>query len=608
MQYTKAIIIAILIITNIKVQAQEFIVPNAKTFEHKNHQTRQSIELPFYDDFAYTNASPDEALWQNQGVYVSSTFTDNAPTWGVAVFDAVNEKGVFPETANYEERYISDILTSKPINLNYPNDKTIFLSFFYEPGGFGDLPEKTDSLCLEFYDVENETWQTVWVAEGSADKTFKYVIIPIDQPEYLKDGFKFRFKNHITLGSEVYPDLAINADHWLVDMVYLNKGRSATDNSFNDLAITAPLTSLLTPYSAMPYKQFVANPQKYIAPEVASAYQNNDGKIRTIDSLKLSVAEFPNGANSQTVNGGSYNIPPKAGQAVKIKTGFNFNDKQKDSLKLKLTLKLVTDDSDPKPNNTITRIHNLSNFYAYDDGTAEAGYGLYGNGTKYGRIALKFHTDNPVQITAVKMYFNQTYNNENQDYLFLNIWKQAKNGLPETEPLFSQEGIRPEYGDTLNKFHTYKLDSLITVQDTFFIGWTQTQPKMLNIGFDLNTTANQFLYYNISGAWQPSKIKGAIMMRPVVKNLDGKKAKKRTSQKISVKPNPANENIIITIPNKTNSDVIQYQILNFSGKVVATGKTAQNFINVSELPNGIYILKAYIKQHNSYTSKFMIMH
>ena len=72
------------------------------------------------------------------------------------LFDALDINGEF-YPSQYGTKYASgDTLTSKPIDLYYPGDNTIFLSFFYQPGGFGDAPENEDELMLDFYSPEDD--------------------------------------------------------------------------------------------------------------------------------------------------------------------------------------------------------------------------------------------------------------------------------------------------------------------------------------------------------------------------------------------------------------------------------------------------------------------
>ena len=576
-----------------------------KNFSAKS--TTDTLELPFWDDFSYTGPYPDNELWIDQAVYINTQYAAEPPTWGMATFDAINSIGEFYEDASYENSFIADHLTSKPINLDLTSDDNVYLSFFFCPQGYTDAPELEDSLVLEFWNKDEQVWEQAWFAEGSSNTGFQFVIIPITEDRFLQKGFSFRFKNYASLGSSSYPDLAINVDHWHIDYVYLNKNRTASDNSFPDLAFTSPLNSIITPYSAMPWTHFLNNPEKYISEQINTSFRNNDDAIQTIDSLKLSVSEYPEGGNIQTIRAGSFNVPAFASQEISIPANFTFSDNGESSTTLELKARLVASGYDSVRNNSITRLHTFDDFYAYDDGSAEAGYGLYGSGTKYGRIAYKFCAEKPMNIVAVQMYFNRSLNDEGRDYFWLNIWEQDETGMPATEPLFSQEGVRPEYDDELNKFHTYTFDEPVFTEDTFFVGWTQTQAEMLNVGFDYNTKANQHLYYNISGEWVPSQIEGAVMIRPVVTDAEAKNPNKDANNKISVNPNPATFEIIVNMPSHIADNMTTYNIYSLTGQLIKSDYTKEQVIDVSSFEKGIYIIKIFSNTGQVYSAKFVII-
>ena len=52
-----------------------------------------TVELPFFDDFAEPGIYPNDGLWLNNEVYINYTFAINPPTIGVATFDCYNYKG-----------------------------------------------------------------------------------------------------------------------------------------------------------------------------------------------------------------------------------------------------------------------------------------------------------------------------------------------------------------------------------------------------------------------------------------------------------------------------------------------------------------------------------
>src|SRR5258705_6513872 len=155
-----------------KLYAQEVLVPlqyNAVIKQYLN--THQGIDaeraivcdtvlLPFVDDFSREGIYPYDCLWIDSAAFINDDFADNPPTIGVATFDGVDKQGnpYNPSTTSYG---IADALTSKPIDLNFPGDTTVWLSFFYQPQGMGYSPSGKDSLVLEFLGNDS-VWHPVW--------------------------------------------------------------------------------------------------------------------------------------------------------------------------------------------------------------------------------------------------------------------------------------------------------------------------------------------------------------------------------------------------------------------------------------------------------------
>lgn len=125
-----------------------------------------SLALPFTEDFSTSIGYPDTALWIDNYAFINQSFAINAPSFGVATLDAVDQYGKIYEHAG-QTAFSADTLTSKPIRLDSifsplpkrltPSD-SVYFSFFYQPGGglgqpwnrLGNAPESTDSLVLEF--------------------------------------------------------------------------------------------------------------------------------------------------------------------------------------------------------------------------------------------------------------------------------------------------------------------------------------------------------------------------------------------------------------------------------------------------------------------------
>jgi len=603
----------------IPVNAQEFVsdlYTNAQVKEYSeqnptsyNKNIKSSLELPFWDDFSDSKIYPKTSLWQNNYVYINSTLAPEPPSIGVATFDAVNEKGVVYEHADYMRPFVADTLTSLAINLNYPTDNSIYLSFYYRPGGIGNEPDKGDSLILEFYAPEEDHWYNAWAIDGSEDADFEFVIIHINDSKFLKDGFQFRFKNIASLGSSTYPALASNCDFWHIDYVYLNKGRNINDNVFHDIAFTKPLSSLLQNYEAIPWAHFKTLNNQPIKDKLNAEFVNNDNSLRIIDSLNFTITDLSGNSAKQRYFGGTFTslTPATVFQNEFSNHTFTFPSNNDETCDFNIQAKIVTNAFDSTQNNIINYTQKFRNYYAYDDGSAEAGYGIYGNGIKFGSVAYKFNPVANGNITGVNIYFTQALNNESQNYFWLNIWNIGKDGKPDTI-ITSLEGQKPEYTDELNKFYYYEFDESIPISESFFVGWTQTTDEMLNVGFDYNTIANENVYYNIAEDWIQSTIKGAIMLRPVFDNETFNKSEKdfTHNEKANVTPSLATNRITIDF-NFNPEKKYNLSIYNMQGtKVYSDSNFQNNEINLPSLEQGMYFVKIIEDSSKQINAKFIV--
>ena len=572
--------------------------------EKKYTASKDPLELPFWDDFSDSNMFPNSNLWQDQTAYINNTLAINPPSIGVATMDAVDSQGKIYETADYNTEFIADSLTSQPINLNYPGNTTIFLSFFYQPQGIGDAPELNDSLFLEFYAPDDGQWNKVWSVAGSDNKDFTFVILAVNEAKYLKSNFQFRFRNYASFGTSVYPSLATNCDFWHIDYVYLNKDRTINDTVFRDIAFNAPLHSLLTNYESVPWKHYKETSSQTLKPDINIAFKNNDNVMRLIDSLNFTLEDLNGNSENQYWYAGTYTPSPSQQSDISLSgQPFSFPENTNNSSDFKLTARIVTDTYDSVQNNSVSYIQTFKNYYAYDDGSAEAGYGIYGNGTKYGQVALKYAPLKQDYLTGVSMYFTQAFQDASQEYFWIYIWNVDDDGLP-GDTLKTIEGIRPEYEDELNKFHFYEFEEPVQISDDFFIGWTQTTEDKLNIGFDYNTVNNDKVFYNISGEWIPSTEEGSLMIRPVFGDTQSS-VSEISPEELRIYPNPAGNFIHLDF-NKNSEKTYSAEIFNLQGKrIFYRQHFEQNTLNIQNLQKGIYFIRISDNQLKTYSSKFI---
>ncbi len=554
---------------------------------------KADLELPFFDDFSKYTFYPDSKKWVGKNVFVNYDYPVSPPSIGVATLDAVKNTGEFYSNAGYENRVPADTLCSLPINLNYENDQTIFLSFYYQPQGLGDNPETKDSLILEFYSPTDDEWYREWAAEGKILDEFKQVMININKPKYLQKGFQFRFINIISLSGKTVPSKVVNADHWQIDYVYLNKDRSASDTNPRDIAFIYPMRSFLKNYSAMPWKHFLVNTEAQLSKTTKVVYKNNDNKERLIDSIYYEFIDSKGQVSK--LNGGSYDIEAGATKIFNPPYTYGFLSDAKDSTSFTVRAKFITDEYDRTINNSLIYHQKFYDYYSYDDGTAEASYGLTGDGAQKARLAYKFNCVKKDTLKALQMYFCRSLHNKSKRYFSLTIWDD-KEGKP-GKIIYQKQAVRPEYENELNKFHTYYInDKILVLQGVFYVGWVQNTADMLNIGMDFNTDNQKNVLYSIGGEWQNSKYKASLMIRPffgqnlTLATTDIKL--NEVDENFIVYPNPASSTITIRSDSEYLDNKYEIYIYNLSGQVLYNSIFKNNqAINIEHFKKSVYILR-----------------
>jgi hypothetical protein len=548
-----------------------------------------TVNLPFFDDFSGNSIIPDNKRWEDKYVLINNTYSKNQITSGIATFDALDDAGNLYETAS-SARFEADRLTSLPVNLKYVASDSIFLSFYYQPGGLADLPEDNDSLTLQFYAPAEDKWYSVWKANGGTWHNFKAVILKIDQSKYLRKGFKFRFKNYVTLSANLSdPSLIGNCDIWNVDYVLLNKNRNHADTVFHDVAFRAPLRSLLKTYEAMPARHFRQIYLQEMGASVPVHYRNNDIIIRNItrdfkiwDVYKNSLVKY--------FSGGATNIAPQTNEDFNADLIYTFDTDNKDSALFKVTAWLITDVFDPKENDTLVYNQVFNNYFAYDDGSAEEGYGINGLGSRNARVACRFRSYVKDTLRAISICFNDSYVNSNKRAFDLVVWGD-NNGIP-GDVLYTRENVTVEKGSTINGFYTYPLTTPVPVNGAFYVGWKQRSETFLNAGFDINTSGGTRQFYWINGNWNQSTAAGTIMIRPTVGSpltTSINEINYKTTNTLRFWPNPASDYITIDPESIQVSGLTYISISDLQGRILMkvpnTGR-----IDISSLHDGIYIL------------------
>lgn len=572
--------------------------------------TSDTLTLPFFDDFAKPNIYPDVSLWTDNYAYINTSMAINPPSIGVATLDAIGSDGSLYSTANINS-FSADTLTSKPIYLKLPSpeDTTVYFSFMYQPCGNGDTPELRDSLILQFYSPIDSLWKTVWKAEGTANHDFKKVIIHINDTNYLQNGFRFRFRNFASITNVTnLPGRRGNVDFWHLDWIYLNKFRNANDTIWSDVSMLKTTKSILSKYESVPWKHYIANQSIGNTGNIAIQFKNHSNENLNI-TVKYQVEK--KGTSSPVYNFNAGSIPDVLPFSTKNNNHSLLSNPfivdGNDSAEFYIKSYLINDQislTEPyRWNDTVKFTQKFYNYYSYDDGTAENGFGIDGQQTSDAMLAIRYSNYIPDTLRGIQMYFNHAFENANEVYFYLTIWDD-NNGYP-GNILFQKEGYKVNFTSDLNKFYTFKLDTTIVLSGTYYIGWKQVSETYMNVGFDIDRDASANTYWNVYGYWAQLGFPGSIMMRPVF----GKTLPLSTNNisikdsKINVWPNPASD--YITINSEIDLNNSQVKIYNTTGAEIVGFTKDSNTIRFENTPSGIYFLKI-ISGGNYYSSRFII--
>ncbi len=615
MKYTTSIIfIFFVFITNII--SQESLEPiiyneflrNNETPTHKKSASNERLTIPFFDDFSYAskqNVYPDPKRWLDKNVYVNTSYCINPPSIGIATFDILDEKGKIYEKAIGNLSFTADTLTSLIINLSeFSLKDSVYLSFYYQCGGNGEMPETSDSLIVQFYSSKIKSWQNVWSVSGNNSSTnvFTPVLIKLNSSQWFDSLFQFRFLNKASLNtSNTPPGMKTNCDIWNIDYVYLNKNRTYFDTSYNDIAIVSPISSFIKNYKSMPWKHY-----KVAFSQVAVGRFNlpivNHNKTSAEITCQMEINDILDQISFEpvitTIDIGSH-------EYSSFEDDFpTLSSDQSDSASFLIKAYLKTNNLDRKCNDTLVMYQFFKNYYSYDDGSAEYGYGLRGDNIIGTMVAYKFESYIADTLTAIDIYFNRSYNDENVTYFNLIVWNE-NNGLP-GDSLGGQKSCKPAFNDNFPSFQRFYLDTPIVVSKNFYIGWEQTDEVFLNIGYDRNTNASNKIYYNLEkvpSGWTQSNLnkKGALMIRPVFGTKKKSLIYYTSNDYFTVYPNPSNDYIFIKFQNNKIYTNATLKIYDLTGKLISTTKFTNDKIDISYLNKGVYFIKIvgpYILSNN----------
>lgn len=574
------------------------------------------LALPFFDDFSTASGrpgidQPDPRRWQpGSGVYINNTMAINQPTVNVASFDGLRANGLpYVQTNQFAQGY-TDTLESLPINLaGLTAADSVYLSFYWQIRGLGELPDPGDSLTVQFRD-RSGAWQTVWRMEGGVpNNNFPQAFVAVRNAAYFHAGFAFRFRSY---GRESGP-----FDTWNIDYVYLNRNRRLNDRFVKDVAMRQAPSPLFKRYTALPLAQYVQNPAAEMADSVTSDINNLFNNFN-FTTLRFTVRDELTGRLVQDLpQTTSVLIPSLSSQRKSVVPTpvSGFGTATRAVLRYKFDL-LTTDDQNPsiagvnlRQNDTLSGRAVLDDYYAYDDGTWE--YGVQVGPRE--RVAVRFITNKADIMSGIRASIVPFRTNQSGQPFVISVYSNA-GGRPGA--VIYQKSFITRYPAVRNGFVDFPFDRGIAVKDTFYVGYQQissSDTTLLRLGFDKNSPFGRQIFYNGGNNWEQNgnspalNLQGAFMLRPV---MGGKSTGVVTaspeplSTLLQVYPNPTTGLIRWESPRLTRLEVVSLtgQLL----QVVEPGR-GQQTLDLSHLPDGLYLLRL-LEGERAVVQKLLIQH
>lgn len=581
--------------------------------------SNDTLTLPINENFVDLTFSN---TWQeNRGVYINNHFATNHPSIGVLTLDGVDGTGepyVF-STQKSNATGIGDFITSNCIDISdVSNTDGIAFSFFWQQGTIADpnrdpLWKNGTRLRLLFKD-STETFKQVWptdsilntiIATGETADTF-YLENVLLEDQYLHDGFQFKF--------EYFGTLVGNYGVFSIDNIYFNTGIAnfGADTTFNiplDYAISLAPRSFLNEYSSVPLDHFLVADETIIDDSIFTSIYSLDPSNSFISDTDSSITVRDTETNALLYSSGSDEFD---NQIITPGTPFGINWAiDQSALKSAInptindTVKnYVTNFSINTPDSILTTDVSatnttLSDYYAYDDGTMEAGLGVRG----VGEFLQAYDILSYDTLKGFHVYFPKYGLNLENTFLVYKIYSSLEgvDGNTETVLLYEQNDVVEYSSDSisLNKFIYVALTSeQIVDAGRYYIGIKQDNENRVLLGLDYSQDRSENIYYRLfNDPWLSFKSNdgyGTVALRPV---MGSDNFTTPTSIDPDTTPTARVSNPQFILPNPGNGTftfddyVEDITIFNTNGLEIYSGSVNGTKVDLSFLEFGLYIIR-----------------
>ncbi len=567
---------------------------------------------------------PDTLAFQynHGGVQINGGSAKNQPSYYVARFDGLRENGVPYNTTNTFAIGYTDSLRSQPFDLSsYTVANNLYMSYYYQHGGYGEQPDANDHLYLEFLD-NTQHWNTVKDLTGATGHpdSFYIAMVPINDAKYLHNAFQYRFRS--------YGRQTGTYDIWNLDYIYINSNRTAGDTTIEDYAIRDGDQSFLQfNYTAVPFNHFFTGTNDattYFNKTLKTTltHQSNVGKPKSIDIVlrdknQALVSTFQSGSDLEAFEDSTYTntigtpVFPTRNAPTYIDLTYLLTEANRTDVDVPISNGIM----EMMFNNAVTKRTFLYDYYAYDDAEAESGFGANEAGIEF---AMQYECLQKDTLTHIDMCFTRNKDESLENFqMYLMVW--SDDVTADGAELYKQP-INIHYPSSPNGFVRYELSTPIILESAskFHIGYLKNFPQLLTVGYDRNRDSRAKSYYKSGGTWYKMdtpiadvNVAGSMMMRPIFFQADSNVpvgvqdpngVQKNT---LLLYPNPASESIDIVATEEVSD--LSYMMYSLYGQTVASGviTSTDHTINVSQLSTGMYLILCTDKKGKMYSTRFI---
>ncbi len=241
---------------------------------------------------------------------------------------------------------------------------------------------------------------------------------------------------------------------------------------------------------------------------------------------------------------------------------------------------------------SITRICELTDYFAYDDGLAEKTFVM---DQRWGLVAYRFDLNEDDTLIGVEINFPVTAKGASSASIDLVVWQDLQNipsGNGLEDSILHSEPIGINETENMNEFELIRYTAVIPVKDHFYVGWQVTGTDEVHVGFDVNESSNGNIFVRLDDSWSSYLNDGALMIRPIMKRGNQNRFTgiepdyvQNSNEKLKVYPNPTTGKIHL------EKSVERVQLFNQLGSLVKEQFYTRE-LDLGDLEPGMYILQS----------------